>query len=752
MSHRSRLRLVVLQVLVLSLLVTLVGRLWFLQVVASENYRTAAAENGTREIVTPAARGMILDARGRPLARNRTALVVSISRTAMLRQRDGGRALVAKVADVIGEPAKTVWEKTRLCGTADAPPAPRCFNGSPYQPIPLTDEASTAMALQIMERREDFPGVTAELTAVREYPQPLGANAAHELGYLGPVSDEELAERAAGNASRGEKNETVLQGTDLIGRAGLERQYDDVLRGRPGVRTLAVDHRGGVSGVLSETDPEPGNYLVTTLDANLQAEAEKQLKAAIMRARNTGDINKGYATKLKADSGAVVVMDVRTGGIVAMASWPTYDPNIWVGGISTKDYKSISGRRNNYPNQSRAFQGEFAPASTFKAVTLPAAVKAGYSVNRSYDCPSSYSIGGAPKRNYESQGYGTISMLRAIEVSCDTVFYKFAYETWLRMGGLKAKKKAKDPFTEMAKAFGLGRTTGLDLPGESDGRIADRAWKRAYWKATKDFYCAKAKSGYPEVARKDPRRAAYLLQLSRENCVDGYAYRGGDAANFAIGQGDTTTTPLQMARVYAAVANGGTLVTPHLGKAVMTPEGELVRRLEPKPAGKLPVGKDTLRWLRGALRSVTEVGTGAGPFSRAGFPLDKLPVASKTGTGEVYGKQTTSWFASYAPADKPQYAVVMMVSQGGTGSGISGPSVAELYKTLFGVRGSRVDLAKAVPPGGHPTTELPSVRPDGTVVQPESRRQAASRLPDLPARDVVARREDEDVGRRGSDR
>ena len=723
-SERSRMRLVVLQVLVLSLLVTLTGRLWYLQVLAADNYRAAAAENGTREIITPAARGMILDARGRPLARNRTALVVSISRTVMMRQPDDGRDLVAKVARVIGEPVEAVWEKTRLCGSAGAPPAPRCFNGSPYQPIPLTDEASTQMALQIMERREDFPGVSAELTAVREYPLPLGAVAAHELGYLGPVTDEELAARtsAATKATPSDvastQTETILQRTDLIGRSGLERQYDADLRGRPGVKTLSVDHRGGVSGVLSETDPTPGNYLVTTIDADVQAEAEKQLEAAIMRARGIGDINKGYATKLKADSGAVVVLDVRTGGIVAMASWPTYDPNVWVGGISSKDYRSITSKKNAYPNQSRAFQGEFAPASTFKAVTLPAAVRAGYSVRGSYNCPSAYSVGGALKRNYESQGYGVISMRRAIEVSCDTIFYKFAYETWVRMGGLKVKKNAEDPFTEMAKSFGLGRRTGLDLPSEADGRIADRAWKRAYWKATKNFYCAKAKSGFPEVARKDPRRAAYLLQLSKENCIDGYAYRGGDAANFAIGQGDTTTTPLQMARVYAAVANGGTLVTPHIGRAVMTPSGQLVRRIEPEPAGRVPVSKATLTWLQDALRGVTEVGTGYGPFFRAGFPLGQVPVASKTGTGEVYGKQTTSWFASYAPADKPQYAVVMMVSQGGTGSGVSGPSVAELYKRLFGIDGTRVALAQASPPDGHPTRDLPAVRPDGTVVQP----------------------------------
>jgi len=719
MSERSRLRLVVLQVLVLSLLVTLLGRLWYVQVLSGENYVRAAAENRTREIVTPAARGMILDSRGRPLARNHTALVVSIGRTEMLKQKDGGRELVARVAAVIDQPVADVWAKTRLCGTPGASPPPKCWNGSPYQPIPVTDEADTAMALQIMERREDFPGVTAELTAVREYPSPLKANAAHMLGYLGPVNDEELAARAAVAASaKGSHNETVLRRTDLIGRSGLERQYDDELRGRPGVRTLAVDHRGGVSAVLSETEATAGHHLVTTIDARVQNVAERELLAAIKRARTTGDPNKG-GKKFKADSGAIVVMDVHTGAVVAMASWPTYDPNIWVGGISTKDYKEIASKKRNYPNQSRATQGEFAPASTFKVVSLPAAVKAGYSVNGSYPCPGAYPIGSSMKTNYESQAYGTISMRKAIEVSCDTIFYKFAYETWLRMGKLQPRKGVKDPFTEMAKGFGLGQPTGIDLPSEADGRIADRAWKRAYWKATRDFYCEKAKTGYPEVARTDRERAAYLRQLSRENCADGWAYRGGDAANFAIGQGDTTTTPLQMARVYAAVANGGTLVTPHVGKAIMTAEGDLVRRIAPEPAGKVPASAATLKWLRDALRGVTEQGTGRGPFLRAGFPLDKIPVASKTGTGEVYGKQSTSWFASYAPADKPRYAVVMMVSQGGTGSGTSGPAVAEVYKTLFGIDGQRVDLTKASPPGGRPSGELPEVRRDGTIVQPE---------------------------------
>lgn len=712
MSERSRLRLVVLQVLVLSLLVTLFSRLWYLQVLASEQYQRAATENRIREIVTPAVRGLILDDRGRPLASNKTALVVSVDRTTLMRQADGGEALLRRLARVLDVRYRTVFDAVQLCGTPSAKPPPTCWNGSPYQPIPVTDRASTQQALRIMERQERFPGVTAELQAVRHYPQPDGANLAHVLGYLGPVSDEELArqDRRSGTEQR-------LQRTDLVGRSGLERQYDKVLRGTPGVQQLAVDHRGGVSGVVGETDPVPGNYLVTSIDAEVQAVVEQALRDQIRQARTTGDPNKLGAT-YKADSGAAVVMDVRTGRVIALASWPSYDPNIWVGGISSRDYKRITSEKNNYPNQSRAFQGQFAPASTFKVVSLPAAVEAGYSLDASYDCPGAYEIGDSLKTNYESTGYGVISMQRALEVSCDTVFYKFAYETWLRQGGNTPSPEVRDPFTEMAKGFGLGRPTGLDLPAEASGRIADRAWKRAYWRATKNYYCEKAKTGYPEVARSDPERAAYLEQLSAENCADGYIYRAGDAANFAIGQGDTLVTPLQMARVYAAVGNGGTLWTPQIAKAVLSPDGSVVKRFAPKKAGRVPVDDYTLRWMQETLTRVSTQGTGAGPFLRAGFPLHKIPVASKTGTGEVYGKQDTSWFASYAPADDPQYAVVMMISQGGTGSGVSGPGVAAIYKALFGVDGDRVDLARAVLPGGHPPRGLPKIKGDGTVVQP----------------------------------
>jgi penicillin-binding protein 2 len=299
---------------------------------------------------------------------------------------------------------------------------------------------------------------------------------------------------------------------------------------------------------------------------------------------------------------------------------------------------------------------------------------------------------------------------------------------WLRDGGLTPVKDPKDPMVTMAKRYGLGKPTGLDVPGERPGRIADRRWKRAYWEATRDYYCAKAKIGYPEVAKEDPERADFLERLSKENCLEGYVFRAGDAVNFSIGQGDTTVTPLQLARVYAAVANGGTLFEPHVGKAIVRPDGRVVRRIKPKVTGKLPVRREVLDYLRDALRSVTENGTGRGPFERAGFPLDKIPVASKTGTGEVYGKQTTSWFASYAPADRPRYAVVMMVSQGGTGSGTSGPAVAEIYKALFGVRDDgTIDPRTAILPRSVPPARLPKVRRDGTVVVPPGTTFAVNR-------------------------
>jgi penicillin-binding protein 2 len=703
-SERSRLRLVIVQVLVLSLVLTMFGRLWYLQVMASDQFERAAAENRTREILTPAVRGIVLDDRGRPLVRNRTEMVISVSRTEMLRQPDGGRDLIARVAAVIAQPAASIWARTQVCGAAGAPKAPVCWNGKPQQPIPVTDDADMAMALQIIEHQEDYPGVTAELAPVREYPLPQGANAAHMLGYVGPVTEEELERLEKSGAA--DATRPVVASTDSIGKSGLELQYDADLRGVPGVETLAVDHNGAVEGNIGKVPAVAGNYLITSLDAQVQAVAERELRASIDNAR----AGKTFQHKnFKADSGAVVVLDHQTGRIVAMASYPSYDPNVWVGGITPENYAVITSEENNYPNQSRATQGQFAPASTFKVVSSSAAANAGYDLEAGYPCTSSYSVGNRSFNNYESRPYGTIPLRRALEVSCNTVFYRIGYEMWLRDGGNVPRPDAAEFLANAARAYGLGRKSGIDLPSEARGLIVDGAFKRERHAATKERWCKWAREGYPDP---DPARAAELTTIMSENCADGYKVRAGDAVNAAIGQGETVVTPLQLALVYGSIANGGKVWAPRIGKAIMSPDGGLVRSIDPEVASAAPASPQTLGFLREALYGVAKAGTGAGVFRT--WPHDQIRVGAKTGSGQVNGKDATSWFATITD----RYAIVMMVSQGGTGSGTSGPGVRRLYNAIYGVIEGRVVPGAALLPGGLPPEALPTITPGGMVVQP----------------------------------
>jgi len=699
-SGRSQPRLIILQVVVLSLVATLFTRLWYLQAVVGDRYDRAASENRVREVVTPATRGLIFDDVGRPLVRNNSKLVVSVSRTELLRQPDRGAAVLRRLAGVLGEKHQTLSLRLRPCGPGVGKP---CWNGSPYQPVPVSDGTDVATALQVLERREEFPGVTAELVGTREYPRPEGMNAAHVLGYLQTANEQEMA----GQAARG-LLDPKLRAADLVGRAGLERQYDSVLRGTPGVTRVAVDNLGRVTGTVGETPSTPGNHLVTSIDAKVQAIAEQQLREAIKRARTEPDFR---GRRYPADSGAVVVLDVRTGRVIAMASYPSYDPDVWVGGISPENYQGLLSEKANVPLLSRAFQGGGGPpGSTFKPISTSAAAGAGFSFQARYPCPSSLTIGNRSFKNFESSAYGSISLARALEVSCDTVFYGIGYRMWLRDGGNNPVEAPKDPMQRMAKAYGLGQRTGIDLPSESPGRIADRDYKQRYWEQTKAESCRRAKTGYPELAKDEPARARFLERLARENCVDGNRWRAGDAVNFSIGQGDTLVTPLQLARVYAAIANGGTLWRPQVAKAVVSPDGRVVKTFRPEATGRLPVSKKTIDYIRDALAGVSTRGTAAWRFG--GFPLDTYPIAAKTGTAEGFGKQPSSWFATFAPADKPQYAVVMTVSQGGTGSGTSAPSVRKIYEALFGIEG------KPALPGRTPPVRLPKVRPDGTAVAP----------------------------------
>jgi penicillin-binding protein 2 len=705
MRDKSIIRLKIIRVIFLSLMITLVGRLFYLQISTGENFVKASQRNAFREIYTQPVRGLILDQVGRPVVSNKSTLIVSVNTRVLESTEDKGASVITRLAQSLSISETDIKDRLTPCGTKGAKKPPICWSGSLFQPIPIAQNVSNIVALEIMEKRTLFPGVSAELIAIRDIPKPFGVNMAHLIGYVGPVTDIEIQKQRQQGISA---DDIGLQNNDSIGRSGVERFYDTWLRGKPGIKVMAVDKAANIKGVVSETEPESGKYVVLNVDAKLQSLVEEQLSAAIDRARS-----KTYV----GEAGAAVVVDVKNGNILAMATYPSYDPRIWLGGISNEQFELLSNPKAGIPLISRATQGLFAPASIFKVITTSAAAENGFDLNDTYQCPPQLEIGNRVFRNYESLGFGAISMQRAIEVSCDTVFYDIANTLWLKDGGLNPIDNPKDAVEKMAFAYGLGSKTGIDLPEDVKGRVGGRIFKRNFWDKNHEVWCDRAENGYPEVTVVDPERAKMLQKFATENCTEGMRFRAGDAVNTSIGQGDTVVTPLQMAMAYAAIANGGTVYEPRIVKAIMNADGSVAEKIEPKVKSTLPISAATLSYLQKSLKSTTVSGTGAPPF--VGFPLSRIPVATKTGTGEVLGKQSTSWFASYAPADNPQYAIVMMVAQGGTGSGTSAPSVRRIYEELFGIRGGTIDPATSILEGGSPKYSLPTIRPDGLPDYPE---------------------------------
>jgi penicillin-binding protein 2 len=671
-SH-PRLRINILRAVVFAALAVLLLRLFSLQVVQHNRYQVAASDNRERTVVSPAPRGLIVNDRGNPLAINKTSLVITVDRSVLDRQPDGGKAVLGRLAKALHRTYQELALKIRLCTRTVGQP---CWNGSPYQPIPVVDNVAPELALSIIEHPERFPGVSADTRAVRVY--PAGTLAAHEVGYTGPVSPAQLADSKDG-----------YQRSDTIGQAGIEAAYDKELRGTSGVKKLAVDRYGRVSGTISATPAKAGDTVVLGIDSGVQSLLEKSLADELTLAQQQGH---------NAQTASGVVMDWHTGQVLAMASIPTYNPSIFTGGISQANYDALTGPGSNDPLISRAFQSTLSPGSSFKPVSLSAAVASGNDINGIYGCPSAIQIGNAIFHNFEGESGGNISLHEAIVMSCDTVFDTFAYNDWLADGGLRNGKgpyaPPKEYFTNMAKAYGFGSATGVDLPAESKGWVTNRADLAKQYNEMKATYCKRAKTGYPE----DPDRAhaALLQQYAVEACQDGYLYNAGAAVMFGIGQGQyLSVSPLQMAKAYAAIANGGTLREPRVAKALVSQDGKLVKNITAPVSGHLPVSADTLAYIRSAMMDVTRRGTAAGAF--AGFPLDQIPIAGKTGTAEVEGHDDTAWFGSFSA----QYVVIISIPNVGQGGIYAAPVARKIYEGLYGIK----------QPALAPPTALPNLSP-----------------------------------------
>jgi penicillin-binding protein 2 len=702
-------RLGLIGVLVASLVVTLLGRLYYVQLLDPNKPVQTAGFVHDGLVVVPAPRGEIVDARGRPLVKNTSAQVLTVNRGALQALPDEGTAVLTRLAQLLGTTAALLAKEITPC--SPTVPAP-CWTGQPYEPVPVATTVPTSVVLDVSEHREQYPGVALQTVTLPQYPD--GSLAAHVLGYTGAVNEAD------------KKQNTSLSDADTIGRTGLQAQYDSVLRGVDGSQTMLLDPRGEVVGQGTSRAAVQGDTLVTSIDADVQKLVEQSLAQQIADSRAKGK---------PATSGSVVVMDPNTGRILAAASYPTYDPQLFVGGISAKDYATLTAPSANDPLLNRAIAGEYAPGSTFKLITTSSAVTHDeLSLTGTYPCPGSMTIDGRVKTNFDSESFGApISLQDALGYSCDTFFYApAAAEYYADQARVAAGQKPNEWLQKTAAAYGVGRAPGVDLPAgeQGAGSYADRETRLARWNANKAQYCADAKKGFPTES--DPAQRQYLTQLASENCTDGWRYRAGDNADMAIGQGETTMSPLQLALAYSAMFNGGKVWQPTLGWGVVDGSGKVVQTIKPKVASTVPVRQDVYNYIANSL-SFSRGWAVSGAFAYLDSPY-RNEIGGKTGTAEVFGHQDTSWLTTWGPVShdakgnvKAQLVVVGMVEQAGTGATAAGPMLKRVWDGLFGVG------RPSVLPGIKPAATLPHLTPQVRVTTaPAPAKRGAATSPGLP--------------------
>ena len=692
MIPASKRRLVSVALIAAGLLGVLGFRLYSLQISARNTYVALASQDRIRDIVQPSVRGEILDDTGQPIVGNKSELVVAVNMATVSQQANGGKAEMARLAGILKISPATMQERVRLCTVGVKQP---CWQGSPYQPIPVAQNVPQTTALQVLEDKSALPGVSADIQPVTDYSQPLATDAAQIVGYLQPITAQELAAM--------HESVTGFSGDDLVGQSGLEAEYDNQLRGTTGVQEVAVNASGQVTSAIKDTKPVAGDDLVTSINGKLQEETQNIL---------TNSVQQAQAANPGANSGAAVVLTT-TGRVLAMASYPTYNPEVWTNGLSEKEFRRLFGTADGEPILERATQGEYPPGSTFKVTTLTAGIKSGDSLYGDYDCPASISVDGHTFNN-DSGNEGEMSLHQALVVSCDTVFYEIGYQIWQsddRKADTVTSPRAPVQLEQKIEMdWGFGKATGIDLPSENTGTIPTREWLYYFWKDN-------AHQGQ-NWCKHGRANGSYVQQIEYDDCQFGNVWEPGQAIIASIGQGYIAVTPLQLARAYAALANGGTVYSPRIGEELLRPSGKVVEKINPPVVGHLPASKTTLAYIRSALQGVVTSGTAAGTFG--GFPLNQVCVAGKTGTAQVHGVNDTSVFASFAPCNHPKYVVVMMIPDAGYGADVSGPGVRQIWDAIYGLQGHSAALR------GGKLPPLPTISTGGKIVQTTAARLGAT--------------------------
>lgn len=634
-AESRRLRLAFLALVMVGLFVLLLARLWFLQVMAGEQFVAQATGNAVRTVPLDPPRGKMVDRDGETLVRNRFAPVVSVLPDEM-GDEEQRREIYAELAELLD------MEVDRVAERAES------LRYGPFRPRPIATDVPVDVISYIHEQSATrYPGVYAETLPLREY--PYDGLAGHVLGYLGEISQEDLERDRYAGYRRGE----------LIGWAGLERSREQWLRGTPGQRRLEVDPAGEVMRELGETPPAPGSDLRLTLDRDSQELVEDALADGLEVARNDD---------LPATAGAAVVLNPRNGEIVAMASEPGFEPEQFVGGISVDDWQELNDPDNEYPLINRAVQSAQPPGSVFKVVTSLAALHEGViTPNTPVDCPGVWEWNTFRYPNWRVRDSGQVNLEEALAESCNTYYFELARRMW--QAEQAEGDQPRERIQSHAKQLGLGKPTGVDLPDERSGIVPGREWKRDYWERTRETTCAQAEEA--DAAGSDN------AELLTELCEEGWRWRGGDAVNLAIGQGDLLVSPLQMANVYAAIANRGTLWKPRVADAAIAPDGE-VTDFEAERLVELPYDRAHLDAVHRGLRAVNERGT-----AEAVFGDMPVPIAGKTGTAQNQPKEDISWYVGYGPADDPRYVVAVMVEEGGGGGKTAAPITRHIFEGLF---------------------------------------------------------------------